>query len=272
MIAETQMPESLRGIAESESVLFGQRRGITVRNEIPDTTDIPIENRLHWLKIPSVICVFVDMTGSTRLSATSHDNGTAGAYQLFTEAAVRFFGEMDTPYIDVRGDGVFGLFNSNQPYRAIAAAVSFKTYAAEVFTPKIKEKTGLDLGAHIGIDQKTVLVRKAGLKRRNGRTDRQNEVWAGKPVNMASKLAAKGESGELLASDRFYNRITSDLVRKTCGCQRGVFTAVTTDLWSEIDVSEDGIFDFPKAWKLCSTWCRDHGAAYFDAILALDKG
>jgi hypothetical protein len=151
-LTETQMPADLRNIAQSELDLYGQKRSITVRNEIPNTPQIPIENRLNWLRIPDVICVFVDMKGSTKLSASLHDSGTAGAYQLFTEAAVRFFDVMDAPYIDVRGDGVFGMFNSNQPYRALTTAVSFKTYAAFVFAPAIKVKTGLELGAHIGID------------------------------------------------------------------------------------------------------------------------
>jgi class 3 adenylate cyclase len=136
------------------------------------------------------------MMGSTKLSAEAHDNSTAGAYQLFTGTAVRLFSEFEAPYIDVRGDGVFALFNSDQPYRALAAAVTFKTFAREEFTPRIKEKTEQAVGSHLGIDQKTVLVRKLGLKRHAERTDRQNEVWAGKPVNMAAKLASISEDND----------------------------------------------------------------------------
>jgi class 3 adenylate cyclase len=103
--------------------------------------------------------------------------------------------------------GVFALFNSNQPYRALAAAITFKTFACSEFTPRIRKKTKQDVGSYLGIDQKMVLVRKLGLKRHADRTDRRNEVWAGKPVNMAAKLASISEDNQLLVSDRFFKHI-----------------------------------------------------------------
>jgi class 3 adenylate cyclase len=266
MISENQMPERFRKVIDDQITIYNQGRSITQRNEIPDTSQIPIENSSHWLRIPQVICVFVDMLGSTKLSAENHDNSTAGAYQLFTGTAVRLFHEFEAPYIDVRGDGVFALFNSNQPYRALAAAVSFKTFAREVFVPLVREKTQVEVGCHIGIDQKTVLVRKLGLKHHDERTDRQNEVWAGKPINMASKLAARSQDDELFASDRFFEKIQNDLVLLSCGCPEGE----KSSLWEEVDVSDVGLFDFDSAWVLRSCWCSTHGKEYCESILALD--
>jgi class 3 adenylate cyclase len=267
VLSATQIPQGLRDIADDQLQLYKKRRCITVRNHLPDTSEVPIQNPLHWLRIPDVVCVFVDMKGSTQLSAGAHDNGTAGVYQLFTGTAVRYFAEFETPYIDVRGDGIFGLFDSDQVYRAIAAAISFKTFAQEVFVPAVKEATGLDVGCHIGIDQRTVLVRKVGLKRHSGRTDRQNEVWAGKPVNMASKLAAMGEHNQLIVSDRYYAKIMHERVRRSCGCPDGA----KADLWSKIDVSADGRFDFDRAYVLTSCWCGTHGKEFCEAVLALDE-
>lgn len=268
MISDSQMPQEFREIINTQMEIYRDGQSIQVRREIPETTLIPIENPNHWIKIPGVICVFVDMKGSTQLSATTHDRSTAGAYQLFTGTAVRLFARFETPYIDVRGDGVFGLFNANQVYRALAAAVTFKTFCAEVFVPKIKDKTGLDVGGHFGIDQKTVLVRKLGLKRHSGRTDRQNEVWAGKPVNMASKLAAAGSAGDLLVSDRFYERITHEVARKSCGCPNGQ----KVELWEKReDASQNPIYDFNTIYSLRAPgWCKIHGDEYCRAMLDLD--
>lgn len=266
-ITETQMPDYLREIADDELAIYKKGRSVTVRNCIPPTHDVPIQNRQLWLRIPDVICVFVDMKGSTQLSASSkYDKRTAGAYQLFTEAAVRLFHALEAPYIDVRGDGVFALYNQDQVYRAIASAVTFKTYAHEVFAPTIQSDMNIDVSSHIGIDQKTVLVRRAGLKRSDDRTDRQNEVWAGKPVNMASKLAAMGDANRLLVSDRYYDQIADELVRKSCGCPNGD----KKDLWESVDVADDPKFDFDTAYELGSVWCSKHGAEYCEAILALD--
>lgn len=266
-LTSEQLPGSQLTIIEEQLDLYGQRRSITEYNRIPDTTKIPIADPLHWLKVKEVVCIFVDMKGSTQLSATTHDNGTAGAYQLFTATAVRLFHEMGARYIDVRGDGVFALYNFDEVYKAIAAAVSFKTFAHYTFAAAIKEKTGLDIDAHIGIDQKTVLVRKVGFKTHADRSDRQNEVWAGKPVNMASKLAAMGGAGDLLVSDRYFKKITDRRVRQSCGCGNGE----ATDLWEAVDVSTDPKFDFDTAYRLKSEgWCKEHGKEFYENIVALD--
>ena len=270
MIEETQLPERYRDVIDEQVSVYDQGRSIQVRNKIPDTTQIPIENRKHWLRIPEVICVFVDMRGSTRLSAETYDESTAGAYQLFSGTAVRLFSEFEAPYIDVRGDGVFALFDQNQPFRALAAAVTFKTFAAKVFTPKIRDTTGVDVGAHLGIAQRTVLVRKLGFKRYRGRSDRQNEVWAGKPVNMAAKLSGSADVGEMLVSENYYEEIDHSLARMSCGCKDGEYTGEKKHLWEEVDLSDDDRFDFDTAYLLESRWCENHGEEYCEEMLNLD--
>ncbi len=266
-IKETQLPKYLRDSIQEQINIYNDGRSITVYNNIPDTSDIPIENKSLWLRIPDVICVFVDMLGSTRLSAVKHEKGTAGAYQLFTGTAVKIFHDLEAPYIDVRGDGVFALFNSNQVYRAFVAAVTFKTFANLEFTPRLKQLTSVDVGCHIGIDQKTVLVRKIGLKKKNGRSDRQNEVWAGKPVNMSSKLASMTVDNQLLVSDRFFNNLKNDKARFSCGCP----TENNKSLWEKIDIEKKNMFDFDTAYSLKSNWCAIHGEQYFNDLLDLDN-
>jgi class 3 adenylate cyclase len=270
MIVADQVPEKYRTVIQEQIDLYDEGRLVEPKDAIPDTPDIPIANPKLWLRIPNVVCVFVDMLGSTRLSADAHDKDTAGAYQLFTGTAVRLFNEFESPYIDVRGDGVFALFNSNQCYRALAAGVTFKTFAKEEFVPRIKKATEVDVGCHIGIDCKTVLVRKLGLKRHGGRTDRQNEVWAGKPVNMAAKLAASTEDNELFVSDRFYDRIPHELARRTCSCNTTIF-GNRKPLWSTVDdLEDDGRFDFDTAYCLEGVWCNKHGRESCEGLLALD--
>jgi len=112
-----------------------------------------------------------------------------------------------------------------------------------------------------------VLVRKLGFKRYRGRTDRQNEVWAGKPVNMAAKLAGLSNDNELLVSDRFLKKIKHDLVRKSCGCPSGE----KKELWTEKDLAEDNRFDFDTAYALHSNWCSIHGKKYCEDIIQLDE-
>ena len=277
MIGAKQLPSRFLEVIEEQVAIYDDGTSITEENSLPETGKIPLDNPNHWLKIPEVICVYVDMISSTKLSASNYDNKTAGAYQLFTGVAIRLFHEFEAPYIDVKGDGVFSLFNGDQAYRAIAAAVSFKTFSEEVFSKRILMDTDIEVGAHIGIDQKTVLVRKLGLRRYGDRTERQNEVWAGKPVNMAAKLASMSKAGELYVSERYFKKIQDKHVTYSCGCNyeedgRRV-EGENKYLWElKDDINEDGTFDFDKAYILKSKWCEVHGKEYCEAILKLDNG
>ncbi len=242
---------------------------------VTDLDRIPLgEFKMNlWYKIPDVICIFADVRGSTKLSATSHDKSTASVYELFTGTAVKIFHEFGASYIDVKGDGVFALFNKEEVFLALAAAISFKSFALDKFIPKVRGKTSnLDIGAHIGIDQKTVLVKQIGLKDDESRDSRKNEVWAGKPINMAAKLASKSHDDELWVSDRFFDNLNNeDLVIKSCGCAPDGQKNVISDLWKEIDISSDDNFDFDKAFVLRSVWCLEHGKEWCEKIINLDN-
>src|SRR4051794_3385023 len=96
--SEGQTPSAIERIIQKETEHFNSSVSITVQKKIPDTTQIPIENPIHWLRIPDVIACFVDMEGSTKLSASTHDRTTAKAYRYFTETAVRIFSEFGSPY------------------------------------------------------------------------------------------------------------------------------------------------------------------------------
>ena len=267
MIEESQIPSRYRSIIDDELGIFKNSVSVTSRNSIPETSQIPIENPSYWLKIPDVVCIFVDMIGSTKLSATNHQNSTAKAYRLFSSTAVRLFSEFEASYIDLKGDGVFALFDPNQVHRALAAAVTFKTFAKEEFVPKVQKDTNLDIGFHGGIDQKTVLVRKVGFKRHKGRTDRQNEVWAGKTVNMASKLAAEAGPNGLAVSARYFDSLSAEEALRSCGCPDGE----KVDLWTKEDVEYNPNFDFKVFYKLTSCWCAEHRSEYCRKILDADE-
>lgn len=263
--------DAVQAIIDDETRILGEAVGVTRRNAIPATSEIPLQNATSWFEIPDVIACFVDMEGSTKLSATTHPKTTAKAYRYFTNTAIRIFDDFDAQYIDVRGDGVFALFNGDRPHTALAATVSFKDFVSREFTPRIKKLTELNIGGHYGIDRKNVLVRRMGLKFYNNDLHRQNEVWAGKPINMAAKLASRSSNGEIWVSDRFHKFLWGENSLMTCGCVGGQFTGVRTKLWSEISVKDDDRFDFENARVLTSDWCKHHGKAFCKSIVKYDQ-
>lgn len=150
-------------ISAGEEYLEGAQ--VSSKRLIPTPDKIP-QRKNSWIKIDNVISVFVDMTGSTKLSATRHEKSTAEIYQYFTGTIVKIFKAFDAAYIDVKGDGVFALFNYNVPHTALCAAITCKTFCENEFSDKVKVKRRLTLGCHIGIDQKTVLVKRVGIEPR----------------------------------------------------------------------------------------------------------
>lgn len=131
-------PTPIQKIIDEETAIFEQAVSITNQNKIPGTGQIPLQNPSTWIKIPHVIACFVDMKGSTQLSANTHDRSTAKVYRYFTNTAVKIFHDFEAAYIDIKGDGVFALFDSDKPYTALAAVVSFKTFVVNDFTPKVR--------------------------------------------------------------------------------------------------------------------------------------
>lgn len=263
--SELQIEKGVMDIVDEELIISRQAVSLTHRNSIPDTTKIPIENPTNWLKIPNVVCVFIDMIGSTKLSALVDNTKMAKAYRLFTGTLIKVFDYYDSPYIDVKGDGVFALFDSDKVYTALVAAVTAKTIVEESLSGRIKDISGVEIGAHIGIDQDTILVRKLGLKRYEGRTDRQNEVWAGKTVNMAAKLASLSKGKELWVSYRFRKNLKDEKATMSCSCHEKI------QLWEEKDVSNDDRFDFDSAYMTKAIWCSKHGSEYAKYLKSLDE-
>lgn len=269
MITETQLPKKYRDIIDGQIEKFDTKFSIDVfskkikkMEKMPNAENIPTEQSVRWIQIPDVICVFVDMKNSTKLSASKHARTTAKIYTLFTGTAVRIFKAFNASYIDIKGDGVFALFNYDQVHTALASAVTFKTFVQDVFLKKVNE---IDTGVHIGIHQSTLLVSKIGLKKNKDRDDMHNEVWAGKSVNMAAKLASLAKNNEIYVSNDFYRKIKSKEALYCCRCSPANL------LWEEQDVSSDDRFSFNKINVLKSLWCKNHGAEYLQKIIDADN-
>lgn len=265
MISKAHLPEQQRNIINTQITKFKKPVQTVELDSIPDANYIPGEASARWLKISDVICVFVDMKNSTKLSAARHANTTARSYTLFTGTAVRLFRSFGASYIDIKGDGVFALFNSNQVNTALVSAVTFKTFVDEEFTRHVSSKTHIDTGVRIGIDQSTLLVSKVGFKKSASRADIHNEVWAGKAVNVASKLSSLSNDNEIHVSAEFFQKLKSHRILYSCTCTE------LKELWETVDVSNDDRFSFDTAHSLKSAWCKKHGVEYIESILAEDE-
>ena len=265
-------------VSEVSSQLDDQSRlgvQITRINEVPDSGPT---NKGVWYQIPKVTAIFADIKGSTELNAVARPRDAAFAYTFFVRAMTVILERFEAKYIDIHGDGIFGLFSGqNSTFMAAACAITMKTQIERDIAVRFQKETSADwdLTAGIGIDRGTLLVRRLGL-----RGTKQNEVWAGKPVNVAAKLSSVAASNQLVVPDRVFRLYeTASRIRRraliwSCGCDsdvqgRGLDTpqGETVNLWDQGPTPSDMGLDFNYFHRLKSQWCETHGAEFCETII-----
>lgn len=179
---------------------------------------------------------------------------------------------MGASYIDIKGDGIFALFDNNRCYSALCAAVTSKTFVNEYLKPKVYSKRSINIECHIGIDSGSLVFKKIGLEPRNSDdSNRRNEVWAGTCVNISAKLASFAKANEVYASPRFYNKLVKDEALYCCECSEN-----KKHLWNRI--KENSLSAKMKSstklnhiFVLKENWCKYHGSNYCERLLNYDN-
>ncbi|WP_062289326.1 hypothetical protein [Demequina phytophila] len=227
-----------------------------------DAADIPSAAAQRWVKIPDVVVVVCDLKGSTALgTGGKHDTTTARIYKSAVDGAVRILHEFGANYIDIQGDGGFGVFWGDNRYeRAFCAGVTIRTFSDAWFAAlRAKDATVPHTGYKVGIASERVLVKRLGTR---NDLEEQEPVWAGKPVNFASKCAQAADVAELIVTDKVWDRLSSnDYVAFSCDCH-----GAPAELWEAVEV-EVLPEDSRGAVRLTSAWCDTCGPSFCDAIM-----
>lgn len=278
-INKKQLPISLIEVVHQQK--YKSDFGPEIKNlqKIPVGEDfLTTEQSNIWYNVDDVICVFIDMKSSTKLSRfwesiyTKHE--MTKVYTLFTGTATRFLHKLGASYIDIKGDGVFGLFNSDQPHRALAAAVSFKTFADTIFYHDVVKvvKNDVSTGARIGIHQSSLLASKIGLRKDSSRTNKHNEVWIGDAVNFSSKLSGLSNEGEIHISADFFKRIKEERALKSCGCDAGLLSSSKRghEVWKEVKLPKKEKNLLGRVYKTEYCFCVKHGETTYRALINAD--
>ena len=247
---------------------------ITRQSEVPEKGP---SNRGLWYQIPDVTAVFADLKCSTELNAEYSPRTAAFAYTYFIRAMTVIMDRFIAKYVDIHGDGIFGLFSGKgSAFLAAASAITMRTQVEREVAVRFDKDVSADwkLTAGIGIDRGTLLVRRLGL-----RGTKQNEVWAGKPVNVAAKLSSQADPSQIVVPDRVFDlyEAASKLRRRaliwSCGCDgngqgRGLDVPIgeTRYLWDKEPTLEGLGLDFDSLFRLGSQWCVRHGAEFCEAI------
>lgn len=229
--------------------------------------DIPSPSSDTWVKLPEVVAVVCDLKGSTHLGTGKHDTSTARIYKSGVEGAVRVFHEFRANFIDIQGDGGFGLFWGERAHeRALCAGVTIRTFS-EDFVERLEKRwpEGLpETGYKVGIHAARTLVKRIGTKRE---ISEQEAVWAGRPVNYAAKCAQSADRHQVIITQAVWDKMKdNDFIAFSCDCGDGP----TANLWTDVTVDRLPEED-RDAVVLNSPWCKTCGPAFCEAIMAGEK-
>ena len=249
---------------------------ISSHEQVPETGPA---NRGVWWRIGNVTAVFADLRRSTDLSTSEEPRVAAIAYTYFIRAMTVILDRFSAGYIDIQGDGIFGLFSGRgSAFRGAAAAITIKTEMERAVAARFNQdaSTERELKAGVGIDQGTLLVRRLGL-----RGTKQNEVWAGRPVSVAAKLSSLADDNQVVVSDVVYvsyqkaSRPRQRALIWSCGCSDGTLGAGldvpiggTSCLWEKAPAPGHLGLDFENVYLLKSRWCKVHGAEFCETIVS----
>src|SRR3989338_4621981 len=220
------------------------------------------------------VCLAIDLDKSSVLSARKHVKTMARLYEYFTENIVEMLNleEIKADYVDIKGDGVFGIYQGeNATKRAFIAAITFRTFFENVIKPKFKT-LDIDLNCKTAICKDKILVKRIGTRKYN------NEVWAGRLVNNTYKLMKLSDrikelnpsikQSLLIVSDEIHTYLHDhhyDHAIMSCGCQTG--GGRPRPLWSETDTTGEEDISGNKTYHLSHIWCVNCGDKYLSEIL-----
>lgn len=88
MTGKNQIPKRFQNVIKQELYLYNQQQPIKTVKGTPNTGNLSSGTQPSWHNISSVICVFIDMLVSTRLSSELRNKTFARAYLFYVQTAL----------------------------------------------------------------------------------------------------------------------------------------------------------------------------------------
>lgn len=227
-----------------------------------DVSTLPITAR-RWTRMKDVTVLVADLKNSTQLGTGSKGASTASIYEAGTGGVVTVFDKFDANFIQIQGDGAFAIFWGDRRYeRAVCAGITVKTNSLDLAAQiEARWPAKPETGFKVGIASGRVLVKRVGTPRNPAQ---QEPVWAGKPVNFATKAAQCADRHQIIVTGSVWDRIASnDYLTFSCTC-----SDPSDSIWEDFTI-ERLAEDEPERHGrlLISGWCAAHGEEYCNAIL-----
>ena len=266
---KVELAELLETLSDRVQMKFEKQPQVTLKDGSFDVDALPVD-AAHWHRLTDVVAVFFDLKSSTNLEKGRSSQSTASIYDAGVVGVVRILDKLGADFVDIQGDGGFGLFWGERRYeRAVGAAITTRTFSAD-FTRQLKTKwkDAPTTGFKIGVASGPVLAKVLGLPRMK---NLQEPVWAGRPVNYAAKAAQQTDPEHILVTASVWDHVeNNDYLAFSCGCSGGQAVGESPSLlWSSYDL-EKIPDDQRYGQSLKSEWCKLHGPDFLNAVLRGD--
>lgn len=258
-----ELLDLLEGLDDRTKIKFERMPSVVTKNQSFDVTKLPID-KAEWHALDDVVCVYFDLKASTNLAKGRTPASTASIYDAGVGGVVKVMEAFGTSFIDIQGDGGFGLFWGDDRYeRALTAAITIRAFSA-TFTTQLESKwsEAPSTGFKVGVGSGALMAKRVGLSRK---LDFQEPVWAGNPVNYAAKAAQQTTPESMFVTGSVFDRIVdNDFLMFSCDCGEPSF------LWDAVILSK--IPDDEKfGMSLSRSWCTTHGEDFCNAVINGDK-
>ena len=266
MLDQVDLDELLKSLDQAVKTELDSTPDVEDWDGSLDVSTLPIKAR-RWIKVPDLVAVVADLKNSTQLGTGKWAASTASIYQAGTGGIVDIFNKFGADFIQIQGDGAFALFWGDMRYeRAMCSGITIKTFSQDL-VGRLEKKwpTMAQTGFKVGVASGRVLVKRIGTPRNPAQ---QEPVWAGKPVNYATKAVQSADRHELIVTGSVWDRIESnDYLAISCGCNNE--GGPSTSIWSDMTIERLPTDDPEREGRrLIAAWCKIHGANYCAAVMA----
>lgn len=256
----------LKSVDEDVRAVLAKNPNVTDRDDLK-ADELPDAVGETWFRVNDVVAVFIDLQASTQLGIGKHAASTAAIYRAAMKNVVKILHEFSADFIQVQGDGAFGLFWGDLAVeRGVSAGITAKTFSEKSLEKRLRArwKEAPETGFKVGVAQGPVLVKRVGTPRN---ANEQEPIWAGKPVNYAAKAAQQANKGELIVTGSIWLTIEdNDFLTVSCGHGGGSDLSV---LWEDVEIAKLTHDSDDAAGRLLSaSWCDTCGPEYVASILA----
>lgn len=257
-----ELNKLLNDLSEATKLEFESTPDVVDGNDNLDVSTLALTAR-KWTRMNDVTVLVADLRNSTQLGTGSTGASTASIYESGTGGIVSIFDKFDANFIQIQGDGAFAIFWGDRRYeRAVCAGITVKTNSLDL-AAQIENKWPAkpSTGFKVGVASGRVLVKRVGTPRNPAQ---QEPVWAGKPVNFATKAAQCAERHQMVVTGSVWDRIASnDYLTFSCTC-----SDPSDSIWEDFTIERLAEDEPERSGRLLtSAWCATHGEQYCNAVL-----